>query len=213
MIFLWGECTIKPHRWFVNVRLGNGVVLTSGNKPLPGPMLTQIYVAIWCHYATMWWYMRSHLKLKSSEILFARIIPMSWCLKWPVSVHCVACGGFTADFNHVWVRSWNCGCLVTWFCYQLIAKPGNKTAAVPWLDPYRIGLITHGDTFINGASVNCDAEKYNSLWGSHQYVYISTGPTCYATRLKVCFWRCTMTFMQLWFIHRLLYYHSALGGN
>ena len=21
-----------------------------------------------------------------------------------------------------------CGCLVTWFCYQLIAKPGNKTA-------------------------------------------------------------------------------------
>ena len=33
------------------------------------------------------------------------------------------------------VRSWNCGCLVTWFCYQLIAKPGNKTATVPWPDP------------------------------------------------------------------------------
>ena len=28
-----------------------------------------------------------------------------------------------------------CGCLVTWFCYQLIAKPGNKTATVPWPDP------------------------------------------------------------------------------
>ena len=25
--------------------------------------------------------------------------------------------------------------LVTWFCYQLIAKPGNKTAAVSWPDP------------------------------------------------------------------------------
>ena len=25
----------------------------------------------------------------------------------------------------IWVRSRNCGCLVTWFCYQLIAKPGN----------------------------------------------------------------------------------------
>ena len=25
-------------------------------------------------------------------------------------------------------------CLVTWFCYQLIAKPGNKTATVSW--PY-----------------------------------------------------------------------------
>ena len=34
-----------------------------------------------------------------------------------------------------WVRSRNCGCLVTWFCYQLIAKPGNKTATVPWPDP------------------------------------------------------------------------------
>ena len=34
------------------------------------------------------------------------------------------------------VRSRNCGCLVTWFCYQLIAKPGNKTAAVSWPDPY-----------------------------------------------------------------------------
>ena len=29
----------------------------------------------------------------------------------------------------IWVRSLNCGCLVTWFCYHLIAKPGNKTTA------------------------------------------------------------------------------------
>ena len=36
----------------------------------------------------------------------------------------------------IWVRSRNCGHLVTWFCYQLIAKPGNKTAAVPWPDPF-----------------------------------------------------------------------------
>ena len=36
----------------------------------------------------------------------------------------------------IWVRSRNCSCLVTWFCYQLIAKPGNKTAAVSWPDPY-----------------------------------------------------------------------------
>ena len=35
-----------------------------------------------------------------------------------------------------WVRSRNCGCLVTWFCYQLIAKPGNKTATVSWPDPH-----------------------------------------------------------------------------
>ena len=40
--------------WQMSVRigLGNGLVL-SGNKPLPEPMLTEIYVAIWCHLATM----------------------------------------------------------------------------------------------------------------------------------------------------------------
>ena len=29
-----------------------------------------------------------------------------------------------------------CGCLVTWFCYQMIAKQGNKTATASWPDPY-----------------------------------------------------------------------------
>ena len=41
---------------------------------------------------------------------------------------------------NIWVRSRNCGCLVTWFCYQLIAKPGNKTATVSWPDPYTIAV-------------------------------------------------------------------------
>ena len=42
---------------------------------------------------------------------------------------------------YIWVRSRNCGCLVTWFCYQLIAKPGNKTVAVSWPDPYIPGKL------------------------------------------------------------------------
>ena len=33
----------RPY-WYVNIGSGNGLVL-SGNKPLPEPMLTQIYVA------------------------------------------------------------------------------------------------------------------------------------------------------------------------
>ena len=41
-----------------------------------------------------------------------------------------------------WVRSQRCGCLVTWFCYQMIAKPGNKTAAPSWPDPDR--RVIHG---------------------------------------------------------------------
>ena len=43
----------------------------------------------------------------------------------------------------IWVRSRNCGCLVTWFCYQLIAKPGNKTATVPWPDTYVLQSLPH----------------------------------------------------------------------
>ena len=46
------------------------------------------------------------------------------------------CLFWTSFSNDIWVRSRNCGCLVTWFCYQLIAKPGNKTATVSWPDPY-----------------------------------------------------------------------------
>ena len=34
-----------------------------------------------------------------------------------------------------WVRARRCSCLVTWFCYRMIAKPGNKTAAASWPDP------------------------------------------------------------------------------
>ena len=36
----------------------------------------------------------------------------------------------------MWVRSRKWACLVTWFCYHLIAQPGNKTGAPSWPDPY-----------------------------------------------------------------------------
>ena len=59
-----------------------------------------------------------------------RHIPLSNCLgqvKLPIR---------QVDFSKViGVRSQRCGCLVTWFCYQLIAKPGNKTATPLWPDP------------------------------------------------------------------------------
>ena len=37
---------------------------------------------------------------------------------------------------YMWVGPRNCGCLVAWICYQLMANPGSRTAAVPWPDPY-----------------------------------------------------------------------------
>ena len=49
----------------------------------------------------------------------------------------------------IWVGSWRCGCLVAWFCYQMIAKPGtvdsrylasvgsqNSWARVKWFSRY-----------------------------------------------------------------------------
>ena len=35
-----------------------------------------------------------------------------------------------------WVRSRRWACLVTWFCYHLIAKPGKRTGTPLWPDPY-----------------------------------------------------------------------------
>ena len=43
----------------------------------------------------------------------------------------------------IWVRSRRCGCLVTWLCYHLITKPGNKTATRSWPDPYYTMPLRH----------------------------------------------------------------------
>ena len=51
----------------------------------------------------------------------------------------------------IWVRSWRCGCLFTWFCYQMIAKPGNKIAAPLWPDPYQ-KVISHNMYFLRNSS-------------------------------------------------------------
>ena len=40
-----------PHSWLVNIGSGNDL-LPSGNKPLPEPVLTEIYIAIWHHWVS-----------------------------------------------------------------------------------------------------------------------------------------------------------------
>ena len=44
--FLWNCTGIDANKSDVNIGSGNGLV-PSGNKPLPEPMLTQIYITIW----------------------------------------------------------------------------------------------------------------------------------------------------------------------
>ena len=43
---------------------------------------------------------------------------------------------------YIWVSSRWCDCLVTKFCYQMIAKPGNKTDTPLWTDPYIRSIST-----------------------------------------------------------------------
>ena len=59
---------------------------------------------------------------------------------------------------YIWVRSQNCGRLVTWFCYQLIAKPGKKTATVSWPDPYAMWAQ------LIDAMIKTQL-RFNLLWG------------------------------------------------
>ena len=65
--------------------------------------------------------------------------PKLWC--WPKSHLSIMNAKLRIYSCGMWVRSPNCVCLVTWFCYQLIAKPDNKSAAVSWPNPYNLSFI------------------------------------------------------------------------
>ena len=71
---------------------------------------------------------------------------------------------FARNPNRIWVRSQNCGCLITWFCYQLIAKPGNKTATVPWPDPYAVENIWNAMNTENQIFLFVITYFYRSDW-------------------------------------------------
>ena len=67
----------------------------------------------------------------------------------------------------IWVRPRNCGCLVTWFCYQLIAKPGNKTVTVSWPDPY--ALIYNSSCLMHCG--RCSVYTHACSWPMHNGRY------------------------------------------
>ena len=73
----------------------------------------------------------------SASLAFVREIhrgPVNFPHKWPVTRKMFPFD----DVIMMWVGSWRYGCPVAWFCYQLIAKPGNQTAITPWPDPYQL---------------------------------------------------------------------------
>ena len=101
---------------------------------------------MWCHYNTVSFLPNTH-----------KICPIAcpWgqdmgCILWvQILIYVLLLSLQLAVCNiRIWVRSRSWGCLVTWFCYHFISKPGNKTASVSLPDPY-IGLR------YNGARLDC----------------------------------------------------------
>ena len=97
------------------------------------------------------------------------------------------------NFTDIWVRSGNCGCLVTWFCYRSIAKPGNKTVAVPWPHPYI--LLSTNDKYAQLAHVG-----QNKFWNMVRFrriwIQYNTATHIHKSWLKGSKWR--VLFKQTW---------------
>ena len=94
----------------------------------------------------------------------------------------------------IWARSQRCGCLVTWFCYQLIAKPTKKIAALLWPDPYSPVNINieywYPTTWYSLSSM----WEYMALNGKLGISLEYFGEDCFITRINAllsgyCTWR------------------------
>ena len=101
----------------------------------------------------------------------------------------ISCVNYTImNWGTIWVRSWRCSCLVTWFCYQLIAKPGNKTAAPLWPDPYwffffkrDVCTVDITWTCLLKQSLDQPAENKHGSWQGYSLTKCTTGPSILAT--------------------------------
>ena len=79
---------------------------------------------------------RELLKFYINASIYGQYLSTLWlqmiCYPLPLDHHRVQ---NTENKFTIWVRSWRCRCFVTWFCYHLIAKPGNKTTTLSWPNP------------------------------------------------------------------------------
>ena len=97
----------------------------------------------------------------------------------------------------IWAGSRNCSCLVTWFCYQLIAKPGKKTAAVQLPDPYDIMSC---DINCRGAAHGFKTASLYIMQESASFVWCITS---YYRGITWGFW-CLQLLDTWWVIHGTL---------
>ena len=92
-----------------------------------------------------------------------------------------------------WVGPWKSGCLLIWFCYQLITKPDNKTATLAWPSSTWLFLFAH--FAFKFLLVHGHQYKYFDWWmvlfwkiHSKKYAHNSTCIMFYF----ILFWYCVM---------------------
>ena len=127
------------------------------------------------------------------------------CL-WYIYIHI-----YIYIYIYIWVRSRNCGCLVTWFCYQLIAKPGNKTGTDSWPDPYMcvcnkndkimwVPFWMHGQLYIYIYIYLVNT--FEILHASKPWIRVKTSKPCvnveWCLRLVICFGPNAVPFWEPW---------------
>ena len=127
---------IKPHSLLVNIGSGNGRV-PSGSKPLPEPMLTMNYVAIWHHWATM-----RHDSIRHYIYLYYRLdiimknksmwnMSQTYFRYWITLIFCAAKGIADIHWCSIWARPWPASMLtLLWhnmhIGLQALNKPGLR---------------------------------------------------------------------------------------
>ena len=93
-----------------------------------------------CHYLSLWWPRPNSLYGITNPQLVI-LVALKVLRNMLVGQFGLLTNGYLHQDNmekhcNIWVRSGMCACLFTWFCYHLIAKPGNKPGTPSWPDPY-----------------------------------------------------------------------------
>ena len=70
---------------------------------------------------------------------------------------------FICLWSYIWVRSRRCGRPATWSCYQLIAKPDNKTAPRSRPDPYLCVKFIALRSYLTGATAAALRRRPSSM--------------------------------------------------
>ena len=127
-----------PHYWpFVR-----GIHQSPVNSPHKGQWRRASMFSLICAWINGWVKNREAADSRRHRVHYDVIV--MWKIWWLITHS-------NKILNEIWVRSRRCSCLVTWFCYQMIAA---MIAAPSWSDP-------HNDFQSWKYIIKCHLQKYH----------------------------------------------------